>query len=178
MPRVLVVLCHAVTMTLALVACEDVPRITAVRRVEDPWAFAQPVMAAGPLLVIVRGRPVFAAEPAVEERVLQEVIEAVTWTATSRFTLDPVAAARAGMRVIFAFNAPTLGDPCREDVRGGEPRPDGTVALLAAFCDGSDLLSRVDGRVGRIDGLDDRHLAALIDQATRELLGPPAAPRP
>ena len=61
---------------------------------------------------------------------------------------------------------------------GGEPLPGGEVTLVAGFCDGGQTLVRVDGRVGRSEGLGDSRLRRLIAQATRDLLAPPPAPRP
>jgi hypothetical protein len=161
----------------ALVACGDAPKTTTLRRVDDPWAFAQAAMAAGPLLVVVRGLPARASEVAVEEAVLAAAGEAVTWTSRPRFTVIPARAGSVDLRLVYVFNG-RPSDPCRDAPSGGDPQQGGRIALVAALCDGAGLLSRVDGRLARSDGVDDRRFAALIDQATRDLLAPPSANRP
>jgi hypothetical protein len=164
--------------TLGLVACEDAPKTTTMRRVEDPWAFAQAAMASGPLLIVVRGLPSPASEAAVEDAVLHAAQEAVTWTASPRFTVIPARAAPSNLHLVYIFNGRPVADPCREDAPGGEWQQGGRVSLLAALCDGADMLVQVDGRLKRHAGLDDRQFVKLISQATRELLAPPPAPRP
>jgi hypothetical protein len=164
--------------TLGLVACDDAPKTTTMRRVEDPWAFAQTAMASGPLLIVVRGVPSLASEAAVEDAVLQAAQEAVTWTASPRFTVIPARGAASNVYAVYIFNGRPAADPCGEDAPGGEWQQGGRVSLLAALCDGADMLVRVDGRLKRHAGLDDRRFAELIGQATRELLAPPPAPRP
>jgi hypothetical protein len=160
-----------------LVGCGDAPKTTTLRRVEDPWAFAQAAMAAGPLLVVVSGLPARASEVAVEEAVLAAAGDAVTWTSRPRFTVIPARAGAVDLRLVYVFNG-RPSDPCREEPQGGDPQQGGRIALVAALCDGTGLLSRVDGRLARSEGVDDRRFTALIDQATRELLAPPPANRP
>jgi hypothetical protein len=158
---------------LGLAACDDAAKTTTMRRIEDPWAFAQAAMASGPLLVVVRGVPSPASEPAVEDAVLQAAQAAVTWTASPRFTVIPARAAPSNLHLVYVFNGRPVADPCREEAPGGEWQQGGRVSLLAALCDGADMLVRVDGRLKRHDGLDDRRFAELIGQTTRELLAPP-----
>jgi hypothetical protein len=167
----------AVSM-LELVACDDAPKTTTMRHVEDPWAFAQAAMASGPLLIVVRGMPSPASDVAVEDAVLQAAQAAVTWTASPRFTVIPARAAPSNLHLIYVFNGRPVADPCREEAPGGEWQQGGRVSLLAALCDGADMLVRVESRLKRHAGLDDRRFAGLIGKATRELLAPPAAPRP
>jgi hypothetical protein len=93
----------AVSM-LELVACDDAPKTTTMRRVEDPWAFAQAAMASGPLLIVVRGLPSPASDVAVEDAVLQAAQAAVTWTASPRFTVIPARAAPSNLHLIYVFN--------------------------------------------------------------------------
>ena len=164
--------------TLALVACKDAPKTTTMRRVEDPWAFAQAAMASGPLLIIVRGLPSPASESAVEDAVLQAAQTAVSWTATPRFTVIPARAAPSNLHLVYIFNGRPSADPCSEDVLGGQWQQGGRISVLAALCDGTSLLARVDGLLKQHDGVEDRRFAKLIGQATRELLAPPPAPRP
>jgi hypothetical protein len=159
--------------TLGLVACDDAPKTTTMRRIEDPWAFAQAAMASGPLLIVVRGLPSPASEAAVEDAVLQTAQSAVTWTASPRFTVIPARAAPSDLHLVYVFNGRPVADPCREDAPGGEWQQGGRVALLAALCDGTDMLVRVDGRLKQHAGLDDRRFVKLIGQVTRELLAPP-----
>jgi len=159
--------------TLLLAGCEDAPRTTALRRVQDPWAL---VHGAGLVPVIVRGRPAAASADAVEDVVFRFVEAAVTWTATPPFVRGGAGDAAAAMRLVFVFNEG--GEPCGGPAIGGEPRPDGEIVLLAVLCDGREMLARVDGRLGRSAGLDDRRFRRLVTQATRDLLAPPPAPQP
>lgn len=158
----------------SLLACGDAPVTSAQRRIEDPWAIAQ---SAGVLPLVVAGRPAFASPVAVEDAVLRAVAGAMTWTANPPVTLASAASAGGDVRLVFAFND-GAGDLCAGVPAGGEPRSDGKVSVLAVLCDGGEWLARVDGRLRRSDGIDGRRLSRLIGQATRELLAPPAAPRP
>lgn len=159
---------------LAVVACEDLPTTTVLRRIEDPWAVAQ---GAGSLPLIVRGRPAFAADEAVEDAVFAAATQAITWTATPPLAREAAGDERAALRVVYVFNGDG-GDACGGAPGGGEPLPKGRVTLVGSLCDGAQFLARVDGRVGRSEGLDDRRLRRLIGQVTRDLLAPPPAPRP
>jgi hypothetical protein len=161
-----------------LLACEDSPRTTTTRRIEDPWAFVQPAMAKGPLLVLVRGLPSPAQEAAIEDAVLDAARKAVTWTATPRFTLVPAEAGSAVLRLVYVFNGQPSADPCSENVSGGTWQQGGRVVLMAALCDGSSILAQVEGLLKRQEGADDPKFGKLITQATRELLAPPPGPRP
>lgn len=161
-------------LLLATAACDDWPTTTAVHPIEDPWALAQ---GGGLLPVIVRGHPAFASDEATSEAVFRIVEGAMTWTATPPVIRESDGEARVGRRLVYVFNAEG-SNPCADQPVGGDPRPKGEVSLNAGFCDGTQLLSRVDGRVGRSAGLDSRPLVRLIEQATWELLAPPPAPRP
>ncbi len=164
----------AALLLLALAACDDWPTTTTIRRIEDPWALVQ---GGGLLPVIVRGRPAFASDAAISDGVFRVVEGAITWTATPPVIRESPGDAERGRRLVFLFNADGA-DPCGDRPAGGDPRPHGQVSLSAGFCDGSEMLSQVDGRVGRSAGLDSRPLVRLIEQATRDLLAPPPAPRP
>lgn len=161
-----------------LFACEDAPITQTMRRVEDPWAVAH---GAGVLPLIVRGRPGFATETAVEDAVLRAVTGAMTWTAAPPVALASASSAGERIHLVYAFNA-AGGDPCGADQAsspaGGEPRPDGRVELTAVLCEDGEWLARVDGRLRRSDGIEDRRFGRLVGQATRDLLAPPPAPRP
>jgi hypothetical protein len=129
-------------------------------------------------LFVVRCLPSPASDVAVEDAVLQAAQAAVTWTASPPFTVIPARAAPSNLHLIYVFNGRLVADPCREEAPGGERQQGGRVYLLAALCDGADMMVRVEGRLKRHAGLDDRRFAELIGQTTRELLAPPAAPRP
>jgi hypothetical protein len=160
---------------LGLLAYDESPRTTATRNVENPWIFVQSAM---PLLVLVRGLPFPASEVAVEDAVIDLAREAITWTATPRFTLVPAEAGSVVLRLVYVFNAEPSADPCAEEVSGGTWQQGGRIALIAALCDKSVMLARVDGLLKRQEGLDDPKFGKLITQATRELLAPPPGPRP
>jgi hypothetical protein len=161
-----------------LLACEESPRTTTTRQVENPWAFVQPAMAIGPLLVLVRGLPSPAQETAIEDAVLDAARKAVTWTATPRFTLLPAEAGSTVLRLVYVFNGQPSADPCAYEVPGGTWQQGGRVVLMAAICDDSSMLARVEGLLKRHEGVDDPRFGRLVTQATRELLAPPPAPRP
>ena len=169
-----VVVAATVGGILAVTACEDWPTTTTMRRIEDPWAVAQ---GAGSLPLIVRGRPAFAADEAVDDAVFRAVTRAMTWTATPPVTRAGPGDETARLRLVYVFNGGG-GDACAGMPQGGEPLPRGRVTLVAAFCDGAQMLARVDGRVGRSEDLDDSRLRRLIGQATRDLMAPPLGPRP
>lgn len=170
--KILLVVAVAAVGIAGLVCCDDAPRTTAVRAVEDPWALVQ---GSGPVPVIVRGRPAASDPDAVSDAVFRSVEKAVTWTATPPFVRGGAFDPGTGMRLVFVFGGG--GQPCA-GTAGSEPPAEGPVTLLAALCDGPRPLARVDGRVGRIDGLDDHRLRRLVGQATIDLLAPPAAPKP
>jgi hypothetical protein len=165
----------AAVSILGLFACEESPRTTATRNVENPWVFVQSAM---PLLVLVHGLPYPAPEVAVEDAVVDLARGAVTWTSTPRFTPVPAQAGSAVLRAVYVFNGQPSADPCAEDVIGGTWQQGGRITLIAALCDGAVMLARVDGMLKRQGGLDDPRFAKLIAQATRELLAPPPAPHP
>lgn len=168
----------AFAVILGTLACDESPRITTTRRVEDPWAFVQSAMAAGPLLVLVHGHPSPAQETAVEDAVLDAARKAITWTATPSLTLVPAQAGSASLRLVFVFNGQPSADPCSETVVGGTWQQGGRTTLIAALCDDYLMLSRADALLKRQDGVEDPRFRKLIDQATRELLAPPPGPRP
>ena len=165
----------AAVSILGLLACEESPRTTASRNVENPWMFVQSAM---PLLVVVRGLPFPAPEVAVEDAVVDLARGAVTWTASPRFTPVPAQAGSATLRLVYVFNGQPSSDPCAEDAFGGSWQQGGRMTLIAALCDAGVMLARVDGLLKRQGGLDDPKFGKLIAQATRELLAPPPAPRP
>lgn len=169
-----IVITGAVATVAGLVGCKDTPTTVVSRRIEDPWAIAQ---GAGLLPVIVYGRPAFASDEAVAEVVYDAARRPVTWTATPPLVRPGPGDDVARLRLVYVFNGTGGGDACASPL-GGEPLPGGEVTLVAGFCDGGQALVRVDGRVGRSEGLDDSRLRRLIGQATRELLAPPPAPRP
>ena len=179
MPSLRTTLAIFVTGAVAVVAgvagCRDSPTTTVSRRIEDPWAIAQ---GAGLLPLIVHGRPAFAADEAVADAVYDAARRAITWTATPPVVRAGPGDATVRLRLVYVFNGAPGGDACAAAPLGGEPLPGGEVTLIAGFCDGGQTLVRVDGRVGRSEGLDDSRLRRLIAQATRELLAPPPAPRP
>lgn len=158
----------------AVAGCEDAPVTAVSRAVEDPWAIVQ---GAGLLPLIIRGRPAFASDEAVGDAVFRSVARAITWTASPPVIRAGPGDEAARLRLVYVFNG-AGGNPCAPDPTGGEPLPQGEVKLVAAFCDAGQPLVRVDGRIGRSAGPDDRRLLRLIAQATRELLAPPPAPRP
>jgi hypothetical protein len=165
------------TLVAGLMACGEGPVTTVVRRTENTWAIAQ---GAGVLPLFVAGTPVDASAPAVEDAVLRAVRAAMTWTASPPVMLAPASSrdAGSGIHLVFVFNG-DAADSCtgKWPVSGG-PRPDGRITLQATLCDGAEWLARVDGKLAKSEGLDDRRLRKLIGQATRELLAPPAAPHP
>jgi hypothetical protein len=159
---------------LSVVACDDLPTTTVIRRTEDPWAVAQ---GAGLLPLIVFGRPAFASDVAVEDAVFRAANQAITWTATPPLVQPRPGDESAGMRLVYVFNGDG-GDACAVAPSAGEPLPKGRITLVAALCDGAEFVARVDGRLGRSEGLEDHRFRRLIRQTTRDLLAPPPAPRP
>jgi hypothetical protein len=163
---------------LLMLACGDAPRTTTVRRVEDPWSFAQAAIAAGPMLVVVRGLPSPVPDVAIEDAVLAAVQQAVTWINSPRFTLLPQEAGQTDLRLVYIFNGRSSADPCDDAAPGGQSQQGGRVSLVAGLCDGTNMLVRVDGLLKRQNGTDDPRFVRLIRQATRDMLMPPPAPRP
>ena len=94
-------------------------------------------------------------EVAVEDAVVDLAREAVTWTSAPRFTPVPAQAGSAVLRAVYVFNGQPSADPCADDVIGGTWQQGGRFTLIAALCDGSVMLARVDGLLKRQGGLDD-----------------------
>ncbi|TVR78396.1 MAG: hypothetical protein EA405_14330 [Rhodospirillales bacterium] len=159
---------------LTLTACEEGPRTVADRRVDDPWAFAQPIMAEGPLLVQVEGDPFDAGDPVVASHVVAAMTEAVTWTDTARFTADADRAANRDIRIVVTLNgASGLSgrEQCLGRSSGGGPRPDGRIDVSASFCDGPTQLGTVHGQA-HAERVDGRAFVALMRQITIDMLSP------
>ncbi len=167
----------ALAMVAALVAgCEEVPTTTVVHQVEDPWAFAQATLMAGPMPVVIEGRPYDADADRIAGAVTSALAVAVTRTATARFAADPDRLITGGVRMVMTFNGGEGLDgftQCAGKSAGGDPDPGGRVRAITSLCAGETLLVTVRGRLGRSDGLEDRRFAALIRQIAVDLFASP-----
>lgn len=164
-----------IAMFVALAACEDHPATVAHHHVEGAWSLAQGVMKDGPLLVVVEGDPFAAPAAQLESRIVQIMMEAVTWTATPRFTTDSALASSNTLRIVITFN-PLQGtgahEQCTGQSRGDGPLPDGRIRIMGTFCDAASLLVTVSGRAGDAADLQNAQITALIRQMTLDLLSP------
>jgi hypothetical protein len=153
---------------LVVAGCDDVPITTVSYQLEDVQTFAAGVLGQGPMLVVVRGRPHDVPAADTEAAVLTALTQATQWIAEPRFTTQPEDAASPSMRLVVVLNDKPP-EPCLGDPGGGLPQPGGRVELTMTFCSGTTVLSKVRGRIGRTDGVDDRRFARLIRQATVDL---------
>lgn len=162
-------------IAVVLAACEDRPATVAHHHVEGAWSLAQGVMKNGPLLVVVEGNPFTAPAAQLETRIVQIMTDAVTWTATPRFTTDSALASSNTLRIVMTLNPlPGTGahEQCTGQSRGGGPLPDGRIRIIGAFCDAASLLVTVSGHAGDAANLHDEQVTALIRQMTLDMLSP------
>lgn len=174
----------ALAAALTVVGCDEGPQTLVDRRVDGVWSRAQGAMIDGPLPIIVQGQPFErgpAADAALGDRIVAIMTEAVTWTATPRFTSGPAVTAaatatgNAAYGVVMTFNGRDSlsgGDQCEGRSRGGGPLDDGRLRLKATFCAGATTLVTVSGRVAGADGPDSERFAAFIRQVTLDMLTP------
>jgi|GEM_PF-2865512 hypothetical protein len=148
--------------------CDDVPITTVSYQVEDVQTFATGVLGQGPMLVVVRGHAHDVPAADTEAAVLNALTGATQWIAEPRFTTHSEESASLSMRLVVVLND-RPPEPCLGDPSGGPPQPGGRVELTMTFCSGETVLSKVRGRIGRTDGLDDPRFARLIRQATVDL---------
>jgi hypothetical protein len=164
-----------IAMSVALAACEDRPTTIAHHYVEGAWSLAQGVMKDGPLLVVVEGNPFEAPAAQLESRIVQIMTDAVTWTATPRFTTDPALTTSDTLRIVITFNPlqrTGAHEQCTGQSRGDGPLPDGRVQIIGTFCDAATLLVTVSGRVGNAADLHNAQVTALVQQMTLDMLSP------
>jgi hypothetical protein len=163
------------TVSVAMAACDDRPTTVAHHYVEGAWSLAQGVMKDGPLLVVVEGSPFEAPAAQVESGIVQIMTEAVTWTATPRFTTDPALATSDTLRIVITLN-PLKGtgadEQCTGQSHGGGPLPDGRLRIIGTFCDAASLLVTVSGRAGNAADLHDAQVTTLVRQMTLDMLSP------
>lgn len=124
----------------------------------------------GPILVEVAGTPFAGLDGrATTERVLG-LLEgtpaglAITWTG------DPAEAGDPAYRLRLVFN-PQQGDSAAVcgGTAGGAAET-GAVRLLAGFCERDRTLIFTRGRLGRVEGPDDRRFAELVRLTARGLM--------
>lgn len=165
----------------ALTACGDGPATVAgTWRSPAAWSTLVYATAEGPLLLEVHGDPFGIEPPAFRRQVAAAMADAVPGRPFG-FTLAAEQAPQPGIRVVMAFQpAPTLTAKqlCagKVVVASGPPGAPGVVndarlTLLAAFCQGEDLLASVSGWVAKLDGPDDRRFALWLRQALRDMIG-------
>lgn len=171
----------AAAATAALVSgCGDGPA-TVPGSYRSPAAASVLVYATsrGPMLIEVHGDP-FGLGPALFRTLVAQAMSGATPARPFRFTADPADAPARKVRVVVAFDpTPVLSaaDLCAGQVASAAPgRPGERVALLAALCDGDQVLASVSGWVAKVDGPDDRRFRQLLTQAARELAGAGAGP--
>lgn len=159
----------AVFALFLLAGCDDVPITSVSYRLDNVRAFAAGVLGRGPMLVHVLGEPHDASADATSAVVVTALTAATAWIAEPRFTTRADEASDPSYRLVVIFNN-VVRHPCDDDIGGGTPQPHGRVEIILAFCSGPTLLSRVHGRIGRTDGIDDRRFRWLIRQAAVDLL--------
>jgi hypothetical protein len=74
-------------------------------------------------------------------------------------------------KIVMMFNPATAvsGDGLCNGAQQREPRPAGSVKLLAAFCGGNALISESAGRAGRITRVEDPQFHQLVEAVTQGL---------
>jgi hypothetical protein len=162
-------------LVLAVVAtqagCSGTALTSPTRQSLESREFGHSAMARGPMLVVVQGNPYPIANEELEARVLDEMRQAMTWTATPGLTADPAAAPTPSLRVVMTFNAGIIDAnvQCLGGSQGGGPLEDGAVQVTASFCGSSDMISNTSGSIGKSPGINDPAFASLISQVTNDL---------
>lgn len=169
-PRLL--LCLLGFLALGLGACDQGPA-TNTRFMHPSGALDFLVAATrnqGALHLEVRG----AAFPGVPtaELPLVPVIEKAVQSRILKLTRTAATAENPRFRLLLLFNAPSSTEVlalCRGAPGGGPARSDGRVELLAAFCNGEQLVSAVHGWVEEAETPQGKRFEQLIRQTARDL---------
>ncbi|MFN3076798.1 MAG: hypothetical protein ABT940_07965 [Alphaproteobacteria bacterium] len=125
----------------------------------------------GPILVELHGNPFSPPDAMGVEAILRTMGGAVGGCRTLAFTIDPEQAPHPEFRVVLAFQAPVNLDGrslCGGMIPPTVPDRD-RLALLAVFCNGTNLLAEVRGRVGTASGPGDPRFQQMLAQVTRSL---------
>ena len=140
------------------------------------WSSFFSATASGPLLLVVHGNPFGMPSAQLGEQVAKAMEGAIP-ARPFRLTTQPEAASLPKIRVVVALGAPPALDAAElcagKAVATGGRGAGGRVELLAAFCDGTGLLSSVRGWVAKVDDAADPRFRQLLGQAMRELAGDP-----
>ena len=168
--------CHfgrigAALIFFVIVGCADRPTTSVTNQARDVWTFANGVMIAGPLLVEIHGAPSPEVRDELDETVIVNMKEAITWSANREFTVDPEKAASQTMKVVWSFTGLDAVAPGtqQDDNADSRPREGSRIALTATLVSQGDDLSKVFGHINHADGVSDPRFAALVRQATGEL---------
>ncbi len=163
----------AAGLLLLLTACEDEPRVDRpIVRHADVQAELSYARGQGPVLLVVKGEAFPIADEVVRGATLQAVQGGPPGMGVT-FTLDPGEAGQTERRLVIGFNTPAEvrgGELCAvgEEIPG-EPHDDGTVELVAAFCNGGTALSEITGRAPTLRDASDPDFRELVRVAMREL---------
>ena len=147
------------------------PMTSPTYRSPESRTFAQSAMAQGPMLVIIQGQPFAQEQDRTQQVVLDNMREAMTWTATPQLTADPAGAPTSSLYVVMTFNSGPIDAnvQCTVPPGGGGPQDQGAVQVAASFCGSGSLISNTYGRLDAADGPDDPAFGQLISQVTTDL---------
>jgi hypothetical protein len=165
-------------LALGLVACAD---FGGVRTIRGDWTgyslkYLQYAASKGSLATIVSGGA-FAGTPEsdVAAHVRAELSERPYGVGPIAFVPYPLGETTPALFVSMVFNpAPSFDgwaacDPARAAASGGEPRPDGALRVVAAFCSSQRLLSESTGYAEGLSGLADERFNHLIHLLAMDL---------
>jgi len=155
-------------------ACGDGPAtVSGTWRSPATWGTMVYASGDGPLLVEVHGDPFgrgadfrFQVAAAMDNQIIGRKLA---------ITADRALAPHPDARIVVAFDPPPGFDP-RHLCEGRVPTRatvGDRLTVLAAFCQGSETLSSVDGWVAGAAGPDDRRFRQLMGQVARALFGDP-----
>ncbi len=155
-----------------------------VRTVRGDWSsyssqYLRYAPAKGSLPTMVKGSAIKGlSDEAFTARVLGEMKDRPLGVGPLSFGAMPGGAAKPSLFVALVFN-PAAGfdsgaacDPALADQAGGQPQPDGSARVVAAFCSSQRLLSGTVGEASGLAGADDPRLGELIRLVMIDLFPP------
>lgn len=155
-------------LTAGLAACSGPTTIPPLYRAMPTWDTMVHATAQGPMPLEVVGRP-FPGDADLQA-IAAEAMSGQVWT--RRFPFVPTAAGTRVIRVVLTFNPPVDTDGrrlCGGGATGGDARV--RIEAVAAFCNGGEALSEVEGWVAGASGPNDPRFRGLLSQMTRDLFG-------
>lgn len=162
----------ALAAALTATACDGPATVGSAYRSPATWSTLTYATQDGPMLLHAIGPGLEVTMPDMPRRVVQLMSVAVDGRAVV-FTLDPAQARHPEIRVVVVFDPVVPLNPsqiCAGKGQSGPGQPN-KISVTAAFCNGEQVLSSVDGWVKNVTGPNDKNFRQLMGQVTRELFG-------